>query len=424
MAHDKADVVDPDGCGLLMSDRAAHVALGESLTSVGQLRFTQAGPRQFSTFVYDPAWVENPHAFAVQPTFPLEGGPFHASGQPGNMRDALASVFVDAAPDSWGRGLLDRACGGGLSEFEYLTLSDDTCRQGALRFLDDAGQLICGGAANAVPRLVELLTTTAVARAYEQGREISNEDMRALAGAGGTRPKANVRDGDNLWLAKFTSIHDQQPIERVEVATLRLARTCGIRTPEARLELADTPFPVALIQRFDRRGTARIPYISARTALGKNGTERGSYSEIVDVMRAVAADPRADFRELFLRLIFTILVSNKDDHLKNHGFLYVGSGRWRLSPVFDVNPAPDRNPHLETAILEGGGHERSIRLALEACEFFEIAEADARQMIRETARRISEGWREAFRQVGISGALARDYEAAFVNDQTDLALAL
>lgn len=410
-----------------MPDYTAHVALGESLTPVGQLRFTQAGPRQFSTFSYDPAWIENPRAFAVQPTLPLEGGPFHMSGQPGNMRDALAGVFADAAPDSWGRRLLERAYGNGLSEFEYLSLSDDTCRQGALRFLDDTGKIIRGAAADAVPRLVDLQAITAIARAYEQGREISAEEMQALAGAGGSggaRPKANVRDGETLWLAKFTSVHDQQPIERVEVATLRLARACGIRTPEVRLELTDTPFPVALIQRFDRRGTARIPYISARTALGKTGTELGSYTEIVDFMRANAADPQGDFGELFLRLIFTILVSNKDDHLKNHGFLYVGSGRWRLSPVFDVNPAPDRNPHLETAILEGGAHDRSIRLALEACEFFEIAEADARRMIRETALRISDGWREVLRQVGVSGTLAREYEAAFVNEQTDLALAI
>jgi serine/threonine-protein kinase HipA len=89
-----------------------------------------------------------------------------------------------------------------------------------------------------------------------------------------------------------------------------------------------------------------------------------------------------------------------------------------------VNPAPDRNPHLETAILEGGTHDRSIRMALEACEFFEIAESDARQMIRETAQRISDEWREVLRQVGISGTLAREYEAAFINDQTGLALAM
>jgi len=410
-----------------MPEFNAHVALGEGLTRVGQLRFTQTGPRQFSTFAYNADWIENPRAFAIQPDFSLEASPFHTSGQSGNIRDALAGVFADSAPDSWGRRLLERAYGNGLNEFEYLTLSDDTCRQGALRFLDENGEIIRGRADDAVPRLVDLGTITAIARAYEQGKNISAEDMQALAGAGGSggaRPKANVRDGDTLWLAKFTSVHDQQPIERVEVATLRLAEACGIRTPKVRLELADTPFPVALIQRFDRRGSSRIPYISARTALGKTGTALGSYTEIVDFMRTYAADPKADFRELFLRLIFTILVSNKDDHLKNHGFLYVGAGRWRLSPVFDVNPAPDRNPHLETAIIEGGAHDRSINLALDASAFFELAEADARQMIRDTAQRISGGWREALHQAGVSGALARGYEAAFVNDQTEAALVI
>jgi serine/threonine-protein kinase HipA len=123
-------------------------------------------------------------------------------------------------------------------------------------------------------------------------------------------------------------------------------------------------------------------------------------------------------------MIFTILVSNKDNHLKNHGFLYVGSGRWRLSPAFDVNPAPDRDPHLETAIMEGGSHDRSIRLALEACEFFEIADADARRIIRDTAQRVSDEWRDVFRQVGVTGAQARDYEPAFVHDQSEIALGL
>lgn len=410
-----------------MAEFVAGVALGEGLTPVGQLRFTQAGPRQFSTFSYDPAWQANPRGFALQPDMPIKGGPFHASASSGNVRDALAGVFADAAPDSWGRRLLERTHGMGLSEFEYLTLSDDSCRQGALRFVDDKGAVIKSGATEAVPRLLDLQEITAIARAYEQGKEISTQDMQALAGAGGSggaRPKANVIDGDTLWLAKFTSVHDQQPIERVEIATLRLAKACGIRTPEVGLELGDTPFPVALVQRFDRRGSARIPYMSARTALGRTGTELGAYTEIVDFIRTSAADPKADFRELYLRLIFTILVSNKDDHLKNHGFLYVGAGRWRLSPVFDVNPTPDRNPHLETAILEGGAHDRSVRLALEACDFFEITRADARQVIRQAAERISAGWREAFRLVGVTGSLARDYEPAFVNEEMDVALGM
>lgn len=189
-----------------MTDFSAQVALGKSLVRIGRLRFTDAGPRQYSNFTYDPDWAEDERAFALQPDLPLDGASFYASGQPGHMRDALAGVFSDAAPDTWGRRLLERAYGTGLSEFEYLTLSDDSCRQGALRFLDEEGELI-RGAAEAVPRLVDLEAITQIARAYEQGQDISAADMQALAGAGGSggaRPKANVQDGDALWLAKFT----------------------------------------------------------------------------------------------------------------------------------------------------------------------------------------------------------------------------
>jgi serine/threonine-protein kinase HipA len=112
---------------------------------------------------------------------------------------------------------------------------------------------------------------------------------------------------------------------------------------------------------------------------------------------------------LYLRLVFTILVSNKDDHLKNHGFLYVGRDRWRMSPVFDVNPAPDRNPQLETVILEDGSNERSILLALEASEFFELPNAEAKAMILSMADKIMTLWRETFRQHGLTGPQARDY---------------
>jgi serine/threonine-protein kinase HipA len=410
-----------------MADYVADVALGESLIGVGQLRFTRAGAGQYSRFDYDPNWLKDPIAFAIAPDLPIEGGPFHASAQTKENGDALASVFADAAPDSWGRRLLERSYGTGLCEFEYLTLSDDQCRQGALRFLDNEGKIIKGAAPQAIPRLIDLTTLTAISRAYEQGQEISPQDLQALAGAagsGGARPKANVIDGADLWLAKFTSVYDQSPIERVEVATLDLAKACGIRTPEAQLALTDTQFPVALLKRFDRRGNARIPYISARTALKKTGNELGSYTEIVDFISAYGADAVDDCRELFKRLVFTILVSNKDDHLKNHGFPYVGVGRWRLSPMFDVNPAPDRNPHLETAIMQGGPFTRSIELALEASTFFAINDADARAIIKTMAQKISANWRVALKTVGVSGSAAKAYEAAFVNVEADIALGM
>ena len=118
------------------------------------------------------------------------------------------------------------------------------------------------------------------------------------------------------------------------------------------------------------------------------------------------------------------MVSNKDDHLKNHGFIYVGRDRWRLSPMFDVNPAPDRNPHLETAIMEGESFDRSIELTLEASEFFDMTEDAASAVIVKTARTVSTGWRAHLARRGVTGAHARHYEPAFAHPEMEKALAL
>ncbi len=136
-------------------------------------------------------------------------------------------VFSDAAPDSWGRRLLERAYGNGLSEFEYLTLADDTCRQGALRFLDDAGKIIRGASADAVPRVVELQAITAIARAYEQGREISADEMQALAGAGGSGllQRADTDDGGSIIEAEIHLAKRSKLFRQTEPPLSALAAT-------------------------------------------------------------------------------------------------------------------------------------------------------------------------------------------------------
>lgn len=173
-----------------MTKYYARVALDEGLVPVGQLHFTSEAPRQLSTFSYSPEWVASTQAFALSPDLPLEGGPFHSAGQREARHDAIPGAFADAAPGSWGRRLLTRTYGTGHSEFEYLTLSDDICRQGALRFLDENGQLIAGKASDAVPRLVELEAITRIAQDYEAGKDVSQEDMQTLAEAGGSGGRA------------------------------------------------------------------------------------------------------------------------------------------------------------------------------------------------------------------------------------------
>jgi len=230
-------------------------------------------------------------------------------------------------------------------------------------------------------------------------------------------------EGDGcLWIAKFTSGRDERPIERVEVATLKLARLCGLNASEAMLEFRNSDVPVALVKRFDHRGDVRIPYISARTALKRKSGEPGFYTDIADFMRESSASPVDDMRELWKRVVFTILVSNRDDHLKNHGFLHGGRGGWRLAPAFDINPSPSRHRDMETGISQGGSFESSVELAIDSCEFFGVAKEDALLEAAVMARRIGANWKCLLKTEGVSVSHINRYAPAFEHEETEKAL--
>lgn len=194
---------------------------------------------------------------------------------------------------------------------------------------------------------------------------------------------------------------------------MKLAAMCGLRVAEAKLELRDSDSPIALIRRFDRRGETRIPYISARTALDWQGDEGGFYTDIADVIRQISSKPSDDLHELWRRIVFTILVSNKDDHLKNHGFIYAGGDRWRLSPAFDINPSPSRHRVLETGIVQGGSFDASLDIALDACGFFDMGLAEAKQEVLNMARTVASNWKQVLRKEGASSEELRVYSDAF-----------
>ena len=404
----------------------AIVALGESKRLVGRLRFEADGRRQYSQFEYDEKWLAAPDCFALSPGLPLHTGSHFSSGKE-DKREALASCFPDATPDSWGRGLMTKALGGGLSEFGYLVLTDDRTRQGALRFLGEDMQPL-SDLSPPIPRLVELERLRNLAQKFEDNPSIAREEARDLAGIagslGGARPKANVEGDGHLWIAKFTSAQDTKPVERAEVATLKLGALCGLRVAEARLELKSSDSPVALIRRFDRRGNTRIPYMSARTALGIKGRDPGYYTDIADVIRQISSKPTDDLNELWRRVVFTILVSNKDDHLKNHGFVYTGQNRWRLSPAFDINPSPSRHRVLETGIIQGGSFDASLGIALEAAELFDLDATEARQQASKMAKTITANWKQALRAEGASAADIKTYTDAFEHYELEKAMGI
>ena len=158
--------------------------------------------------------------------------------------------------------------------------------------------------------------------------------------------------------------------------------------------------------------------------LGKVGHASAFYTDIADIIRTISARPGDDLLQIWLRMVFGILVTNTDDHLKNHGFIYAGQNLWRLSPLFDVNPQPRRHARMETGISPIHGHEPDIAAAIEASEFFDVSEQEARIRVQDMARRIRDSWREELRCQGLSGAGLNACAPAFEHERMDAALGL
>ena len=324
-----------------------EVVLGSDAVNVGELVFEKDGDRQFSMFRYALTWLERQDAFAISPAMPLIDAPFFSTGVRDKPGLALPDPIADASPDSWGRTLINATLGRRADEIDYLIMTTDLTRQGALRFRDEDGVFL-SNKTPALPRLADLPELRRLAHAWETNSPLDKEVIAQLQGyvssLGGARPKSNLDDDGVLSIIKFTSQHDKAPVERAEVATLHLAGRAGINAARARIGLDNTDKPVAIIARFDRNGRQRIPYISARTFMGREVPDPVYYTDIADMMVAHSAEPEQQLHELYRRILFNILVSNNDDHLQNHGFLYAGNNRWRLSPAFDINPQPLASP--------------------------------------------------------------------------------
>jgi serine/threonine-protein kinase HipA len=235
-----------------------------------------------------------------------------------------------------------------LYAWDFLIGVQDFTRQGALRFRRSGTEPFLGNEMMAAPPVTTLRELEAVATQLSSKRI---DDLDALrkwlavlvapgASLGGARPKANFTEADgSLWIAKFPARDDERDIGAWELVVCKLARQAGVDVPAARLLRLNHAFHTFCVQRFDRRGAARRFYASAMTLLRKDHSEGTSYLELAQFLRTHGdgAHAGADLEQLFRRVAFNVAVGNRDDHLRNHGFV-LGVAGWRLAPAFDVNP--------------------------------------------------------------------------------------
>ncbi|MCY3845894.1 MAG: HipA domain-containing protein [Acidobacteria bacterium] len=396
----------------------------------GRLWWRSRGGRESASFEYDAAWLEHPERFALDPALALTSGPFHTpAGR------ALFGAIGDSTPDRWGRLLMRRAerrraereqrVRRTLSEVDVLLRVDDEARQGALRFATRPGGPFLAEPGDArIPPLVELPRLLAAADRVSGDTE-GDDDLRLLLEAGsslgGARPKASVRDtGGRLAIAKFAHVRDEVNVVLWEAVALALAERCGINVPARRLE-SIAGRPVLILPRFDRRAGRRVPFLSAMSMLGAADREPRSYPEIADALRRHGAAPREDLRQLWRRVVFGVLISNTDDHLRNHGFLYADHRGWRLSPAYDLNPVPaDVRPRVLSTSIHAEDPAASLDLALQTAELYGLGAGEARTVVAEVAAAAAT-WRDAARGFGASRRDIDRMASAFEHPDADAA---
>ena len=375
---------------------------------VGTVFDHRSGATESSSFNYTSGYLAAKDAYPIDPALPLASGAFHTS-----VGRKLFGALTDSAPDRWGRRLTERSeritaraegrTKRSFGELDFALNVRDDIRQGALRYRSLGSDAWLSPEATAVPHLIKLgslLDSVGRVEGDDPDSEALRLLLRAGSSIGGARPKAALLNSrGELVIAKFPRVgSDEWDVMAWEKLTLDLAALAGINVPRTEL-VAINGHNVLLLNRFDRDDQIRIGYVSAMTMLEALDGDQGTYLAIADVIDRESPTPSKDLRELWIRAVFGFLVSNTDDHLRNHGFLRTGPG-WALSPAFDINPNPESSDHSTSL---DGATEYSEKGLLDLAPHFRIKDDDALQLMAKIKLAVS-SWADAATRLGIPAA--------------------
>jgi serine/threonine-protein kinase HipA len=414
------------------SEVAVYVAVGERNLLAGRLYPHRRRGVESASFSYDDRYLADPDSYALDPALPLVTGSLQTP-----VGLSLFGAFSDCAPDRWGRTLIARAetararlagtAPRSLSEADVLLGVRDDLRQGALRFrLSEDGPFLAAEDSG-IPVLTDLPTLLDIVERVESDAadyvEL-NRLLRAGSSLGGARPKAHVIDsGGRVAIAKFPSTaSDTWNVMAWEKVSLDLARRAGIIVPDSQLiRVGDRS--VLIIDRFDRQGGARIGYASAMTMLEAGDGDQRSYLEIAEVIEERSTTVTTDLRQLWRRVCLSILISNTDDHLRNHGFLHERAESWALSPAFDLNPNPAPGPKDLSTAIDFNDTRASIDTLMGVADYFRLNAPEAADVLTQVTSAVGH-WRATAASHGLGQAEIKAMAPAFEHAQRDRAHAI
>lgn len=396
----------------------------EKMVKVGCLSHDRGSVR----FVYDPDWLKHPQCFDIDPDLSLDDATFHPNPVIGNF-----GIFLDSSPDRWGQTLMKRRealeskdqkrAPKTLYAWDFLIGVQDVTRQGALRFKFEDSDDFLSNSKLPAPPITMLGELESIAKELS-GKRI--DDIDALrrwlsvlvapgASLGGARPKANFTEADgSLWIAKFPAKDDDRDIGGWEGVVHELSVKAGIDVPEARVVKLGSEYHTFCIKRFDRQRGKRVFYASAMTLLKRAESEGSSYLDIAQCLmtRGATSHVASDLEQLFRRVVFNAAVGNRDDHLRNHGFILTKTG-WRLAPAFDVNASIDKADHVLN--LDDKDNRASLETILTTAEVgYALTPARADEVVSEVIS-IVKDWRAVAKRYHMARAEVELMEAAFLS---------
>jgi len=352
-------------------------------------------------FEYLDKWLDNAARFNIDPHLSLNKGSFHPDPKMGNF-----GMLLDSSPDRWGQTLMKRReaqdakdnnrKGRTLYSWNFLIGVQDQTRQGALRFKSPDSDIFIGAHELPAPPITQLAELEEVALLLSDKRI---DDLDALrrwlsvlvapgASLGGARPKANFTEKDgSLWIAKFPAKNDEFDIAAWEMLTHDLACQSEINVPSAKLHRFANNYHTFCIERFDRMNNSRVFYASAMTLLEATESEGHSYLDLAQIIQDQGDSTyiKEDLQQLFRRVIFNVLVGNKDDHLRNHGFILNTNG-WRLSKAFDVNPNIDKHEHVLN--IDADDNRPNIQSAVTNATYYDLTDEQANAIVDDISTKV------------------------------------
>ncbi|MDO4198775.1 MAG: type II toxin-antitoxin system HipA family toxin [Erysipelotrichaceae bacterium] len=383
------------------------------------------------SFEYEKEWLKKTrYPIDIDPDLPSFAGRLYPGGK------NIFGIFADSSPDRWGRALINKKerlladkedrKPRKLYDSDYLIGVYDETRMGGIRIKDNPdGPFLADDEETAAPPWTSLRTLEEASRNFEKDENLLSEKwlnqlFKPGSSLGGARPKANVTDIEgNLWIAKFPSKNDENDVGAWEKVVHDMAKMCGLNVPESRLEKFSKYGSTFMVKRFDRDGKKRIHFASAMTLLGKDdgvsASDGISYLDMVAFIKANGARPKEDLVELWKRIVFSMAVTNTDDHLRNHGFILSENG-WSLSPLYDVNPLP----YGDSLSLNVNNNDNRIDadLAISTASSFGLNETQAREYANMIFKTVKENWQELAEKYGISRAQIELMKPAFILSET------